>query len=57
MDDEMLGIPATVIDKVTAALNMAVGITLVHAKECHSAILEAAVALDEAVNDALAMEE
>lgn len=52
--DEMLEIPSSVIDKVTAALNIALGVTLVHARECRGAIMEAAVALDEAVQDAQA---
>lgn len=51
-----LEIPEEVIDKVVSALNMAVGVTSVHAKECHNSILEAATLLDEAIQDAEATE-
>lgn len=51
-----LEIPEDVIDQVVAALNAAIGVTSVHAKDCHKTILEAALALDEAIQDAEATE-
>ena len=50
METETFQIPAVVIEKVQSALNMAIGITSVHAKECHTSIMEAAIALDDAIN-------
>ena len=51
-----LEIPEDVIEQVVKALNTAIGITSMHAKECHQQILEAAMALDEAIQDAEATE-
>lgn len=51
-----LEIPEDVIEQVVKALNIAIGVTSVHAKECHGSIMEAAVALDDAIQDAEATE-
>jgi hypothetical protein len=51
-----LEIPEDVIEQVVSALNMAIGVTSMHAKECHKTILEASMALDEAIQDAEATE-
>lgn len=48
----MANIPDEVIDQVSAALNAAIGITLVHAKEMNKQMLDASLALDEAINEA-----
>lgn len=50
METETFQIPAAVIEKVQSALNMALGIASVHAKECRTSIMEAAIALDDAIN-------
>lgn len=50
MSDETFQIPGDVIDKVTAALNAAISITLVHAPSMHMQMMNAAMALDDAVN-------
>lgn len=51
-----LQIPEDVIDQVVSALNMAIGVTSVHAPECHADIIKAATAFDEAIQDAQATE-
>jgi len=51
MDEEQYIIPASVIDKVTSALNTALGLALVKEPSLQPKILEAATALDDAVNN------
>jgi hypothetical protein len=51
-----LEIPQDVVDEVVAALNRAIGITLVHAKDQHEGFIKTALRFDEAINDALATE-
>ncbi len=51
MSEERYSIPASVIDKVTSALNTALGLALVKEPSLQPKILEAATALDDAVND------
>ena len=48
---DTLFIPVDVIDQVESALNAAIGITLMHAKTQQPAILAAAIALTEAINN------
>ena len=50
METKTFQIPAAVIEKVQSALNMAVGITSVYARQSHTSIMEAAIALDDAIN-------
>ncbi len=45
-----MNIPGSIIDKVTSALNVAISLTMVKAPELHKQMMDAAVALDEAVN-------
>jgi hypothetical protein len=44
-------IPDEVVERVIAALNVAISIALVHAPSQHPAIMSAANALDDAVNN------
>jgi hypothetical protein len=44
-------IPDRVVEQVVSALNIALGVSLVHAKDAHPKILNAALALDDAIND------
>ena len=43
-------IPEDVVDMVTSALNVALSLSLMHAPTVHPSIMEAAIALDDAVN-------
>lgn len=52
-----LEIPQDVLDDVVTALNMASALALLKEPVLHPAIIEAAIRLDEAINDALATEE
>jgi len=46
----MANIPDDVLEKVASALTAAVGITMVHAKEMNKKMLDASIALDDAIN-------
>lgn len=49
--DEPYVIPASVIEQVTKALNVAITVTLMSDRRFHGAMQGAANALDDAVND------
>ena len=45
-----MDIPEAVLEQVQAALNTAIGVTLVHAQDQNGKMLSAATALDDAIN-------
>ena len=53
---EMLEIPSDVIDRVTSALNIAIALAVRFEPSLAKGITDAALELDEAVNDSLATE-
>lgn len=50
MSEQTFAIPESVIQQVNTALNMAIGICLLHARDQVQSMIDAGSALDDAIN-------